>query len=99
MLLLDSIDKGFKEIFGEAATETIYDYLKNEHSLKREEIPEKLEAFIEGMEAFFNSSAARTVEKNVLKNFCSTLGLQYQNEEVHSFLDHITKLRNVEYCV
>lgn len=99
MLLLESIDESFKEIFGEMATEIIYDYLKHKYSLKREEIPEKLEAFIEGMEAFFNPSAAWTVEKNVLKNFYSTFGLQYQNEEDRSFIDHVAKLRSIEFYI
>lgn len=99
MLLLESIDESFKEIFGEMATEIIYDHLEDKYSLKREEIPEKLEVFIEGMEAFFNSSAAWTVEKNVLKNFYSTFGLQYQNEEGRSFIDHVAKLRSIEFHI
>ena len=99
MLLLDSIDEGLKEIFGGTATEIIYDYLKDKYSLKREEISEKLEVFIEGLEAFFSSSAACVVKKNVLKNFYSTFGLQYQNEEGHSFIDHVTKLRGSEFHI
>lgn len=94
-LLLESIDEGFKEIFGEAATEIIYKYLGDKYSLKREDIPENLEVFSEGVEAFFNSSAAWTVERNVLKNFYSTFGLQYQNENHRSFSDHVAKLRNI----
>ena len=99
MLLLESIDEGLKDIFGETATEIIYDYLKDKYSLKREEISEKLEVFIEGLEAFFSSSAACVVKKNVLKNFYSTFGLQYQNEEGHSFIDHVTKLRGSEFHI
>ena len=93
-LLLGSIDEGFKEIFGEVATEIIYKYLRDKYSLKREDIPEKLEVFSEGVEAFFNSSAAWIVERNVLKNFYSSFGLQYRNENHRSFLDHVAKLRD-----
>lgn len=99
MLLLESIDEGLKEIFGETATGIIYNYLKDKYSLKREEISEKLEVFIEGLEAFFSSSAACVVKKNVLKNFYSTFGLQYQNEEGRSFIDHVTKLRSSEFHI
>lgn len=94
-LLLDSIDKGFKEIFGDVATEIIYKYLLDKYSLRREDIPERLEVFRDGVEAFFNSSAAWTVERNVLKNFYSTFGLQYPNENNKGFLDHVAKLRCV----
>ena len=99
MLLLESIDEGLKEIFGETATGIIYNYLKDKYSLKREEISEKLEVFIKGLEAFFSSSAACVVEKNVLKNFYSTFGLRYQNEEGRSFIDHVTKLRSGEFHI
>lgn len=99
MLLLESIDEGLKEIFGEMATEIIYNYLKDKYSLKREEISEKLEVLMEGLEAFLSSSAARVVEKNVLKNFYGTFGLQYQNEEDRSFIDHVAKLRSSEFHI
>jgi len=51
----------------------------------------QLEIFIEGVEAFCNSRAAWTVEKNALKNLYSTFGRQDQSEEGRSFIDHVAK--------
>lgn len=75
-LLVKSIDNGLKDTFGEIATEVIYKHLERNHSLKPEEIPKKLEVFIESLEKFF-SSGATVVEGLVLEKLCSNLGLEY----------------------
>jgi len=45
-LLLQTIDENLKQIFQETATHTIYQFLENNYSLKREEIPEKRETLV-----------------------------------------------------
>jgi len=95
-LLIKSVDDSLKDVFGETATEIIYNHLERKHSLKQEEIPEKLEVFIEGLEKFF-SSGATVVEGLVLEKLCSNLGLEYPDRERYScsFKDYITKLKNI----
>ena len=91
-LLLKVIDKELKQIFGETATLIIYNHLKKNHSLKREEIPEKLEVFISGLEEFL-SSGAQVVEKIILKKVYSSFGFQCQIKEGYSFIDYVTELK------
>jgi hypothetical protein len=54
-LLIKSVDDSLKDTFGEVATEIIYKHLERNNSLKQEEIPKKLEVFIEGLGKFLNS--------------------------------------------
>jgi hypothetical protein len=56
--LFNVVDKVLKQIFGEAATLTIYEYLEEKYSLRREDIPGKPEVFAEGLEAYLNSGAS-----------------------------------------
>ena len=91
-LLIKSVDDGLKDTFGKTATETIYKHLERKHALKQEEIPERLEVFIEGLEEFF-SSGATVVEGIVLKKLCSNLGLERPSEESSNFVDYVTKLK------
>ena len=58
-LPIKSLDDSLKNIFRETATEIIYKHSERNHSLKQEEIPEKLEGFIEGLEEFLGSGATR----------------------------------------
>jgi hypothetical protein len=91
-LLIKSVDDTLKDTFGESATEVIYKYLKKNHSLKQEEIPMKLEVFVEGLEKFFSSGAA-VVEKIVLKKLCSNLEIECTNKGLSNFGDYVTKLK------
>lgn len=91
-LLIKSVDDSLKDTFGEIATEIIYKHLETNHSLKQEEIPKKLEAFIEGLEKFLNSGAI-VVEGLVLEKLCSNLGLEHPSGKRYSFVDYVTKLR------
>jgi len=92
-LLIKSVDESLKDTFGEIAADIIYKHLERNHSLKQEEIPKKLEIFLEGLEKFF-SSGAIVVEGLVLEKLCSNLGLEYPGEERYSFKEYIIRLKN-----
>jgi hypothetical protein len=91
-LLIKSVDEALKEIFGETGARIIYDYLREKYSLKREEIPERLEDFENGLEKIL-SSGAWVTERMALKNLYSNFGLEYRNEANYRFVDHVTKLK------
>lgn len=59
--LFKIVDKVLKQVIGEPATLFIYKYLEEEHSLKREDIPNELEIFEKGLEKYFSSSGASAV--------------------------------------
>jgi hypothetical protein len=92
-LLLKIIDEELKHIFGEAATSLIYNHLESNHSLKREEIPEKLEVFIRGLEEFLGSGA-QVIQKITLQKLFSCSGVRCQVKEGYSFVDYVTEIKN-----
>jgi hypothetical protein len=91
-LLLKVINEEMEQIFGEVATLIIYNHLEKNYSLKREEIPEKLEIFIRGFEEFL-SSGAQVVEKIILKKVYSSFGFRRKIKEGYSFIDCLTELK------
>jgi len=93
-LLLETIDENLKQIFRETATHIIYQFLEKNYSLKREEIPEKLETFMDGLHEFFRSGAYM-IEQSILEELHVRLGLQYKSREGHRFMDYIDDLENV----
>ena len=92
-LLLKIIDEELKQIFGETAMSIIYNHLEKNHSLKREEIPEKLEVFIRGLEEFLGSGA-QVVQKITLQKLSSCSGIQCQVKEEYSLIDYVTEIKN-----
>jgi len=97
-LLLQTIDENLKQIFQETATHIIYQFLENNYSLKREEIPEKLETFMEGLHEFFRSGA-HMIEQSILKELHMNFGLKYKSREGYRFTDYIDDLVNVYHAI
>lgn len=92
--LLRVVDDNLKQIFGKTATVIIYNYLERKHSLAREEIPENLGVFVEGLWEFL-SSGSQVIEHVVLTKLYSSLGLKYEMKQGYRFTDHVTELKNI----
>jgi len=90
-ILLDVVDQGIREVFEETAVQFIYNYLERNSSLRREDIPEKIDIFVEGLEEMLGSGA-KVIEKLILKNLYSHLGINYQEMEGYRFSDYIREI-------
>lgn len=87
-LLVEVVDDTLKEILGKDATEIIYDYLKNDFSLRLEEIPQKPEVFSAGLTVFIGSGT-QALEKTIVENLYSELQLERKEKEDFTFSDHV----------
>jgi hypothetical protein len=96
-LLLDVIDETLKHVFRETSAKVIYDYLKDQCHLKREEIAEKPVVFSAGLERLLKSGAV-SVEKIILINLNSKLQLKYEAKEGCKFSDYIHGLKEKFRC-
>ena len=96
-ILLKAIDETLKQVFVEAGTKAIYDYIENNCHLKREEIAEKPEVFSTGLERLL-ASAAPVIEKLILKKLHRKLELKFEEEKGYEFSDYIKDLREKHGC-
>jgi hypothetical protein len=89
------IDKVLKQVFGEEATLLIYKYLEVKHSLKRDEIAEKIDVFAKGLEEFLRSGAY-VIEKKILEDIYTTYGLlkrlESEKTRKYDFVDQVKLL-------
>lgn len=90
--LIKTIDVQLKQVFGEKGTLVIYNYFRNSHSLRQEEIPKKLEVFAEGLDNFL-SSGARVIEKVILDGLYSDFGQDFKFREGYTFVDYVKALK------
>ena len=88
----ETVDETLKQVFKEEGTRVIYDYLENNSHLKREEIAEKTKVFSAGLEKLL-STAAPMIEKLILKNLHSKLGLKFVEKKGYRFTDYVEELR------
>jgi len=88
------VDKVLKQIFGEPATLFIYKYLEEKHSLKREDIPNEPEIFVEGLEKYLSESGASVVLGMILNERSE---LKLKKAEDMGFFEHLKELKKVSY--
>jgi len=91
-LLLSVVDETMKHVFKEKGAEAIYAFIENNSHLKFGEIAEKPEVFSAGLERLLGSGAT-VIEKLILKNLYSKLGLKFEEKKGYQFSDYVKELR------
>jgi hypothetical protein len=92
--LLKIIDEKLNDLFGEMAASVIYSYLERRFSLKREDIPQNLGMFTEGLNEFL-SSGALVIETIILRDLYSSFGLKFtQITKNRGFVDYVNELKS-----
>ena len=86
-VLLQAVDDGLS-VPGDIVKAAIYDRIEKSYRLKREEIPEKLEAFHRALEDLLGDSA-KVLERLISKSLYSRLELNFVTHENWTLLDYV----------
>lgn len=87
-------EKVLKEVFGEAATASICDYLEKNYRLKLDDIPNKPEVFSRALESYLDSGAT-VIERIILENLYSNSGVKSKRVEEKTFPQRLSELKRV----
>lgn len=90
-LLLTAVDEALKQVFKEEGAKVIYDFAEKNCHLNRDEITGKPKDFSTCLRVLLGS-AAPMIEKLILKNFYSELGLRFEERPGHGFSCYINEL-------
>jgi len=93
-LFIEAVDEGL-DVLGESGRQMIFFHLEKSCSIKRHEIPKKPEAFAAGLEKIFGAGAS-VLEKLIVKNLYSKLGLKYEDKEERKFADYVKEADNAK---
>ena len=85
--LIEVVDQGLLTL-GESGRKAIYFHLQNITSVKREDIPDNLEALQKGLEKIFGAGA-KMIETSIVRSLYQKLGIQYKEDKNKSFVDTI----------
>jgi len=86
---VEAVDEGLR-VLGESGKQMVFFYLEKNHSIKRDEIAKKPEAFALGLEKIFQAGAL-VIEKLIVESLYSKLGLKYEKKKNYSFGDYVKK--------
>jgi len=91
-VLLEAVDEGLM-VLGGGVRQVIYYHLEHKCYLCKEDIPNKLEAFVDALERIFLPPGAKVIEKLVTRKLYGKLGLSFEEAGHHSFKDYVEKAR------
>ena len=94
--LLEAIDDGLLTL-GESGREAIYFHLQKLCSLKREDVSEKPEAFVEGLRKIFGVGA-EVIERAIVKTLYCKLELKYEEGKDQGFLAYLNDAKHMSEC-
>ncbi len=92
VMLLDSIDEILKSRFRELGASRVYRYLKKHSNMTLEELAENPEVFSMHFENLLRS-AGESMERDIIENWYSKLGLTFVENWGHSFADYVRDLK------
>lgn len=85
--LLEAVDYGLL-VLGETVRQAIYSHIERNYKVKREEVPERLEAFHKALEGVLGAGA-KVVERLIAKNLYQRLNLNFIEHEDWTLADYI----------
>jgi hypothetical protein len=91
-ILAESVDEGLK-ILGDSGKQAILFYLEKNFSVKKSDIPKNPAAFAEGLKNIFGEGAY-VIQKVILQNFYSKLGLIYEEKKDYTFIDYLREVKH-----
>jgi CRP-like cAMP-binding protein len=92
-VLVECVDQGLQRLIGRKATEAIYDHLERNYSLKREDIPKKLDTFTKLTKSIFGEKGSGTVERRIAKLLWENLGWRFQAIQGLELIDYVNLAR------
>jgi hypothetical protein len=94
--LSNVIDRVLTQVFGQEATNLIYSHLEHNHSLRRDQVADRIDVFAKGLEEFL-SSGAYVVERKILEDIYSSYGLlrRLELERVQPDSDFVDQIRSL----
>ena len=92
-LLLEAVDQGLS-VLGESSKLSIYFHLEKSFGIKRQDIPQKTDAFVSAVEKLFGPGA-KCIETLVSKGLCEKAGLNIEEDAIKnlSFVETVALVK------
>ena len=93
-ILLESIEKNLTKIIGKPGQKAIFNFIKEQYSIDRKDIPHRLEALVNGFNTILGTGS-KAILNIVVKEVQSTLGLESIKNVNLDFVDQILTLKQL----
>jgi len=81
-------------VLGESVRGSIYYHLERSYGIRRDKIPERLEAFHQALRGLLGEGA-RTVEALIAKSLHGQLGLEFKGQPNSTLVEYVDRARKL----
>ena len=92
-VILEAVDEALGTL-GESARQTIYWHIDRKYKLRREDIPEKLQALPLALDSLL-LAGGRVVERLIAQSLCKKFGVAYEEHADWRLVDYVNSYGNV----
>jgi len=93
-VLFEAVDEGLLTL-GESGKEAVYFHLQNLCSLRRVDVSDRPEIFVEGIRKIFGVGA-EVIERSIVMSLYRKLGLKYKEKEGYGFLAYLNDAKEMK---
>ena len=91
--VLRAVDEGLA-VLGESVRDSIYYHLERSYGIRRDEVPERLEAFHQALRGLLGEGG-RTVEAPIAKSLHGQLGLEFKGQPNCTLVEYVNRAKKL----
>lgn len=93
MILIESIRETIAQLLSPKVSETLFEHLEKVYSVKKDEIPSRLDMLLLALETTFGPRSSRVIGKVIARRFYSRLGLEFSDDPQMNLVGYVEKAK------
>ena len=89
MILIESIHETIAQLLSPKVAEMIFEHLEKFHSVKKDEVPSRLDMLLLALKTNFGSSSSQVIGKAIARRFYSQLGLEFSDNPQRTLIGYV----------
>jgi len=89
VILIESIRETIAQLLSPKVAETLFEHLEKVYSIKKDEVPSRLDKLLLTLKTTFGSSSAQVVGKAIARRFYSRLGLEFSDDPQRTLIGYV----------
>jgi hypothetical protein len=94
--LIESIRETIAQLLSPKVAETLFEHLEKVYSIKKDEVPSRLDKLLLTLKTTFGSSSAQVVGKAIARRFYSRLGLEFSDNPQRTLVGYVENAKLTE---
>jgi len=96
VIFIESIHETIAQLLSPKVAEKIFEHLEKVYSVKKDEVPSRLDKLLLTLKTTFGSSSAQVVGKAIARRFYSRLGLEFSDNPQRTLVGYVENAKLTE---